>query len=133
MKFKLRQLLLLMVLVAPGCGPVQSTYLIMKADVQVEGARAADASRLSPYEFTAAVAYLHKAREETGYADYEVAVDFAQKAAKYAQEAKEKSMAAAAEGALPSVPGATPPPMPVPPQTPPSGIPPPPPPPSPNY
>jgi hypothetical protein len=105
---------------------VESTALIMDADVQVEAARAADASRLSPYEFTAAVAYLHKAREETGYADYEVAIDFAHKASKFAHEAKEKAMAAAAEGALPAVPEATPPPMPVVPQ---SNFPPPPPPP----
>ncbi len=105
-----------MALAAVACGPVQSTALIVDADVQYEAARAADAARLSPYEFTSAEVYLHKAREEVGYADYEVAIDFANKASKFARDAKEKSMAAKAEGALPSAPSvATPPPPPPPP------------------
>ncbi len=101
-----------------GCGPIQSTAFIVDADVQLEAARAADAARLAPYEFTSAEAYLHKAREEVGYADYEVAIDFAGKGAKFAREAKEKSMAAKAEGALPAAPGANFPPPPPPPPPP---------------
>lgn len=95
---------LLLALVAAGCGPTHSTSLIMEADVQLEAARAADAAKLAPYEFTAAEAYLRKAREEQGYADFDVAIDFGKKAVKFATDAKKKSMAARAEGALPTVP-----------------------------
>jgi hypothetical protein len=91
-----------------GCGPTQSTAIIMDAEVQLEAATTADAEKLAPYEWTGALAYLHKAREEQGYSDYEVAIDFAEKARKLAREAKSKAMAAKSEGALPNVPpGAT--------------------------
>lgn len=60
--------------------------------MQIEAARTAGADRLAPYEWTAANLYIHKAREEVGYSDFEVAVDFAQKASKFANEAKEKAM-----------------------------------------
>ncbi|MGC4115538.1 MAG: DUF4398 domain-containing protein [Myxococcales bacterium] len=93
-----------------ACGPTQSTALIMDGDVQLEAARMADAPKLAPYEFTAAEAYLHKAREEQGYSDFEVSIDFGRKAVKFAQEAKKKAMAAKAEGALPNVPTLPPPP-----------------------
>ncbi|MFN7130505.1 MAG: DUF4398 domain-containing protein [Myxococcales bacterium] len=92
-----------------ACGPVQSTSLIIDADVELGAARTADASRLAPYEYTAAELYLHKAREEQGYADYEQAIDFAQKAANFAKDAKQKAMAAKREGALPTDPVAPPP------------------------
>ena len=93
-----------------ACGPTQSTALIMDADVQVESARAADAPKLSPFEYTSAEAYLHKAREEQGYSDFEVSIDYGRKAVKFATEARQKSMAARAEGALPTVPTLPPPP-----------------------
>ena len=87
---------------ATACGPTQSTALIMDADVQLQAATTAEAEALAPYEWTAARQYLHKAREEQGYADYEVAIDFAEKARKYARDAKAKAMAAKAEGAPPN-------------------------------
>jgi len=86
-----------------GCGPTQSTSLIMDADVELQAARTADAPKLSPYEYTAATEYLRKAREEQGYSDFEVSIDFAEKALKHARDAKEKAMAAKAEGALPTL------------------------------
>ncbi len=93
-----------------GCGPTQSTALIMDGDVQLEAARMADAPKLAPYEYTAAEAYLHKAREEQGYSDFDISIDFGRKAVKYALEAKKKAMAAKNEGALPNVPSLPPPP-----------------------
>lgn len=93
-----------------ACGPTQSTALIIDADVELQAARTADASRLAPYEFTAAELYLHKAREEQGYSDFEQAIDFAQKALDNARSAKQKAMAAKSEGALPTGPEAPPPP-----------------------
>ena len=84
-----------------GCGPTQSTSLIMDADNQLEAAKSADAQKLAPYEYTAADAYLHKAREEQGYADYEVSIGFAQKALDFAKQAKEISLQKVKEGSEP--------------------------------
>ena len=75
-----------------GCGPTYSTSLIMDADVQIEAARSADAPRIAPYEYTLAESYLHKAREEQGYADYDVCIRFAKKALENAKLAKEKAI-----------------------------------------
>src|SRR5512132_2803934 len=91
----------LLALAAAGCGPTQSTALIIDADVQLQAAKSADAPQLAPYEYTAAEAYLQKAREEQGYSDFEVAIDFAQKSVDYATQAKNRAMTAKAQGALP--------------------------------
>lgn len=77
-----------------ACGPTESTAVIIDADVELEAARAAGASKTAPYEYTAAEAYLHKAREEAGYADYQPAVTFARKARDFAKAAKAKALAA---------------------------------------
>ncbi|MBK7863034.1 MAG: DUF4398 domain-containing protein [Archangiaceae bacterium] len=82
-----------MVLAAIGaCGPVQSTAYLMDAEVQIEAARTAQAERFAPYEWTAANLYYRKAKEEVGYSDYEQAVDFAQKAQKFATQARDNAM-----------------------------------------
>lgn len=78
-----------------GCGPIQSTAYLLDAEVALESAQTAGADKYAPYEFTSAQLYIHKAREEVGYSDFEVAVDFAQKAARFANEAREKAMAQA--------------------------------------
>ena len=78
-----------------GCGPVQSTAYLLDADVQIQAARTAGAERYAPYEWTSANLYLRKAREEVGYSDFQAGVDFAEKASKFANEAREKSLAAA--------------------------------------
>src|SRR4051794_32745451 len=87
-----------------ACGPIQSTAYLLDADVALEAARTARAEQYSPYEFTAAKLYLLKAREEVGYSDFEVAVDFAKKARKFANEAREKSLSAAANENTPPPP-----------------------------
>ncbi len=76
-----------------ACGPVQSTKAILDADVELEAARAAGAAKTATYEYVAAEAYLHKAREIQGRAEYEPATDFARKAQKLAVEAKGKALA----------------------------------------
>jgi hypothetical protein len=78
-----------------GCGPVQSTAFLLDAEVQIEAARTAGAEKLSPYEWTSANLYIHKAREEVGYSNFETGVEYAGKASKFANQAREKSMAAA--------------------------------------
>ena len=91
-----------------GCGPLQSTAYLLDAEVQIEAARTAGADKYSPYEWTAANLYIHKAREEVGYSDFEVAVDFAQKASKFANEAREKSMASPKRDEAPTGPVTSP-------------------------
>lgn len=90
-----------------GCGPVQSTAYLLDAEVALESAQTAGADRYAPYEFTSAQLYIHKAREEVGYSDFEVAVDFAQKAAKFAKDARDIAMAQTKES-LPPPPPPTP-------------------------
>lgn len=90
------RLLLAVLLLAPllACGPVQSTASLVSADVALEAARAAGAQATSPYEFTAAEAYLHKAREVQGRAQYEASNEFAERARDLAREARKNAVAA---------------------------------------
>ncbi len=89
---RLRLLALTSLLGFTACGPVQSTAYLIDADVQLEAARTAQADKLAPYEWTSANLYLHKAREEVGYSDFEQAVTYAQKAAKFAASARDVAM-----------------------------------------
>ncbi len=103
-----------------GCGPIISSYLIVNAQADLDGAKAAEAPKYAVYEYTAADQYLHKAREEQGYADFGPAIDYAYKAEDLAakattraQEEKKRQMqqpdvapewqAPAEEGKQPSV------------------------------
>jgi Domain of unknown function (DUF4398) len=87
-----------------GCGPIQSTALLLDAEVDLEAAKTAGADRFAPYEYTSAALYIHKAREEAGYSDFQVAVDFAKKAQVFAKEAKERTLAQKAAEPTPLVP-----------------------------
>ncbi len=78
-----------------GCGPLKSTTHLLDAEVQIQAARTAGAEKLAPYEWTAANLYIHKAREEVSYSDYQAGVDFAEKASRFANEAREKAIAEA--------------------------------------
>ena len=46
-----------------GCGPIESTAIIVQADTAVHNAKTVDADKKAPYEFTAAEQYLKKARQ----------------------------------------------------------------------
>lgn len=74
-----------------GCGPIFSTYLIVDAEAKLAGAKAAEADRYAVYEYTASEAYLKKAHEELGYADYGPAIDYAYKAADLAGQGTERA------------------------------------------
>jgi hypothetical protein len=90
-----RSLLALLLLAAlAGCGPVQATSALIDADVELEGARAAGAAAAAPQEFSSAEAYLHKAREKNGHAQYEAATTYAGRARELAQSARKKAQAA---------------------------------------
>jgi hypothetical protein len=71
-----------------ACGPVKSTVNLVDANAQLEAARTAGAEKQAPYEWTAATLYLREAREQVARSEYEHAIDFANKAAKYASQAR---------------------------------------------
>ncbi len=92
-----------------GCGPLRSTTNLLDAEVQIQAARTAGAEKLAPYEWTAANLYIRKAREEVSYSDYQAGVDFAEKASRFANQAREQAMANAnADEALAPAPGTNP-------------------------
>jgi hypothetical protein len=72
-----------------GCGPVEYINQVsVKAAGAVSAAKLAQADRYAPYEFTAAEEYLHKAREEAGYAEYQYAIEFGRKAEELANKGR---------------------------------------------
>ncbi|HYH97389.1 DUF4398 domain-containing protein [Hyalangium sp.] len=85
-----------------GCGPLRSTANILDAEVQIQAARTAEAEQKAPYEWTAANLYIQKAREEVAYSDYQAGVNFAVKASKFANEARERAMASGGTEPSPS-------------------------------
>jgi hypothetical protein len=90
-----RNLFALLVLAAlAGCGPIRSSRALVDADVELNAARAAGAQKSAVYEYTAAEAYLHEARVQSGQAQYEASEEFADKAVRFAQEARKKALAA---------------------------------------
>lgn len=74
-----------------GCGPVMSSYLIVSAQAELDGAKAAEAEKYAIYEYTAATEYLDKAREEQGYADFGPSIDYGYKASELAKKARERA------------------------------------------
>jgi hypothetical protein len=73
--------LMLLALFTIGCGPIEYiTVVTFEASKAVNEARSSRASELAPYEYTAAVEYLHKAREVGGYSRYHEAVEWGKKA-----------------------------------------------------
>ena len=106
--------LVLIMAAMAGCGPVQYvSQVTRRAAAEVAAAKSAGAERYAPYEYTAATEFLHKAREEAGYADYQAAIRFGNKAEEHAKKARELAIKLAgseSEGAgEPIDPSATPP------------------------
>ena len=76
-------------LIAGGCGPIEYLNQVgAKAASAVSAAKQAQADRYAPYEYTAAEEYLHKAREEAGYAQYQDSIEFGRKAEELAVRAR---------------------------------------------
>jgi hypothetical protein len=80
-------LLTLLALVLTACTAVKAEVTLINADQALARARAADAPTLAPYEYTMAVRFLEKAREEAGYASYKAADDLADKSAEWSDAA----------------------------------------------
>jgi hypothetical protein len=80
-------------LIACGCGPIEYFNQVgAKAASAVAAAKEAEADRYAPYEYTAAEAYLHKAREEAGYAQYQDSIEFGRRAEELAHRARAIAM-----------------------------------------
>ncbi len=85
-------LMMVSALVVCGCGPIEYIANVpMEASGLVAEAKHVKAEKYAPYEITAATEYLHKSRELGGYARFHSSVQFAQKATKLAQQAKQLS------------------------------------------
>lgn len=95
-------LLLLPALLLGGaaCSPFNANREINDAQGALAAARDAGAPRFAIYEYTSATEYLHKAREENSYSDYDAARTYAAHARELAQEAR--SRADRQRGALPA-------------------------------
>jgi hypothetical protein len=71
-----------------GCGPIEYIAIItFDASRSVAAAKGAKAAELAPYEYTAAVEYLHKARELGGFARYQQSVKFGRLSRDFAHKA----------------------------------------------
>ncbi|MFH0902982.1 MAG: DUF4398 domain-containing protein [Pseudomonadota bacterium] len=79
-----------------ACGPVEYVNQVTRrARYEVGAAKAAVAERYAPYEYTMAVEYLRKAREEAGASDYQAAIRFGKVAEQMARKATETALAKA--------------------------------------
>ncbi len=74
--------------IGAGCGPIRSSSTIVDASAELAAAETALGRDHSPYEMIAAEAYLHKAREEESYSDFEVAEKLAKKSRDCARVAR---------------------------------------------
>ena len=91
---------LVAVLALGACGPIEYVNEVTrKASTKVDQAKAVHNAEDAHYVYwyTLAVEYLHKAREEAAYADYQAANRFGRKAAFAAEKARETAMRSAAD------------------------------------
>ncbi|MCA9675041.1 MAG: DUF4398 domain-containing protein [Kofleriaceae bacterium] len=76
-----------------ACGPIEYVNTVTRgASSAVEAARTANAAKWSPYWWTRAVEYLHQAREEAAYADFQAANRFGRLAEEAATKAREEAL-----------------------------------------
>ena len=80
--------LLLIVLLASGCGAIRSTVGIVEAEKALKAAHEAGARDHAPYPTTLAEEMLLKAKEEMGYAEYSRSFEFAREAKELAENAR---------------------------------------------
>lgn len=86
-------ILLCIALSGAACGPVEYiNQVTRRASQQLAAARESGAEKNAPYEYTSALEYLHKAREEAGYADYQAAIRFGRRAEEMAYKARQIAM-----------------------------------------
>jgi hypothetical protein len=80
-----------------ACGPIgYVNQVTIKADASVAAAKTAGAETYAPYWYTRALEYLHKAREEAAYADFQAANRFGRRAHEAAVKAEKLTLKRAA-------------------------------------
>ncbi len=84
--------IVLLAALVSACGPIESSVVIRDASVQLEAARVSDAARFAQFEYRAAEEYLHKAREEQSYSEYQDAIELAHAAFEYAEKARARAL-----------------------------------------
>jgi hypothetical protein len=81
-----------------GCGPVEYLNQVTnRAGTALAQAQRDSADQLAPYEYRMAAEYHHKAREEAGYASFQVAIDYGRKAEAWAAKARSLALERAAK------------------------------------
>jgi hypothetical protein len=81
-----------------ACGPIEYvSHVTTGAGPAIEAARSADAAKWSPYWWTRANEYFHKAREEAAYSHFEAANHFGRLSEDAAAKAREEALRRAAD------------------------------------
>ncbi len=80
-------LLVIAAALAPGCTAINASYHLVDAEITVNKSRDYGADVHAVYEYTMALRYLDKAREENGYSEYKLSAELAQTAAEWADQA----------------------------------------------
>ena len=101
----------LVLALAVGCA-VAPTARVVRAQIEIDAATSAGADRYAIYEIVKAREYLHKAREELGYADYQTAMHYADAAVENGERAKQLSREHPIEAPTPAPPPQAPAPLP---------------------
>ena len=96
-----------MLALAAGCA-IAPTARVVRAQVEIDAATSAGADRYAIYEITKAREYIHKAREELGYAEYQTAAHYADAAVESGERAKQLSRDHPVEAPSPAAPPPTP-------------------------
>lgn len=92
-----RSILLGVVGMLVSCGPIKSGTLLVEAQAELSAASLAEADKHAPFEYAAAEEYIHKAREEQSYAEFERAIMFARKSRDCARIARGKAQLTVAD------------------------------------
>lgn len=109
MAMSVRRVILALCTLAFSACAFSSTGRILKASSSVEVAERAEAEKYAIYELTRAREYLHKAREEYGYSDFEAAEKYAVEAISWADKARDKARDHEGPSATPTPPPVAPP------------------------
>lgn len=76
-----------LVALVSGCTAIKTTVHLAQAEQGLVEARNYDAQNLAVYEYTMAMRYLEKAREENGASDYRIAEALARRSAEWSDKA----------------------------------------------
>ena len=77
----------MLLLALSGCTAVKSSVHLIQAEQDVTRAKERNADDEAVYEYTMALRYLEKAREENGYADYKDSTELSKSATEWADKA----------------------------------------------